>query len=176
MNHAILVPHNINHLNTKFFLKPMRTVWSGSIAFGLVTIPIKLYSAISSKTGHFRLLHSKHPAPIRYKRVCEKCQKEVPWEEVEKGVEVAKNKFVMLTQEEIKKIRPGKTDTIDIKELKQAPKISKEEFKLATELIEKITIEEFKIEKYEDTFSEDLKKLLKKKEKDLIAALKESLK
>ncbi len=268
-----LVPHNINHLNPNFFHNSMRAVWSGSIAFGLVTIPIKLYSAVSSKAGHFRLLHSKHPAPIRYKRFCEKCEKEVPWDEIDRGVEVGKNRYVKLSQEEIKKIRPEKTETIDIKEivdlqqidplyfnshyyvgpadakqksyflfkevlqstakvaigtfvlkdkehvcaieayrdgmllttlnyadeikdmeeieeLKQAPKISKEEFKLAMELIDKITAKEFTIEKYEDTFAEELKKLLKKKEKgeiivekkvtkkkekDLIEALKESL-
>ena len=252
----------------------MRAVWSGSISFGLVTIPIKLYSAVSSKSGSFRLLHEKHNAPIRYKRFCEKCNKEVAWDEITKGVEIAKNKYVVLSKDEIKKIKPEKTETIDIKEivdlnqidplyfnshyyigpyqtkqksfflfkevlqstakvaigtfvlrdkeyvcaiesykegmllttlnyaneiknisdleeLKSAPKLSKEEFKLATELINKITVKEFHIDKYEDTFSQELKKLMRKKdkgeiiieekkkptkkEKDLVTALKESL-
>jgi DNA end-binding protein Ku len=92
----------------------MSTVWSGSISFGLVNIPIRLYTAVDSQTIGFRLLHKKDKVPIQYKRWCPKHKKEVSWDEVAKGFEVEKNKFYVFEKKELEKIKPKRTDTIDI--------------------------------------------------------------
>lgn len=92
----------------------MRSMWNGSISFGLVNIPIKLYSAVEGKGVGFRMLDKKHHMPIHYKKWCEKCGKEVAWEDIVKGVEIAKNEFVILSKNEIDKIKPKGTDTVEI--------------------------------------------------------------
>src|SRR3989344_3323166 len=101
----------------------MRAIWSGTISFGLVTIPVKLYSAIASSAGMFRMLHDKHQYPIQYKRWCEKCDNEVPWDQIVKGIEVSKNRYVVITPEELKKMKPEKTQSIDIREIVQKQQI-----------------------------------------------------
>ena len=92
----------------------MKSIWNGSISFGLVNIPIKLYSAIESKSFSFKMLDKEHHSPIKYKRVSEKTGKEVPWADIVKGVEVSKGKFFVPTKEQIDAIKPEKSDTIDI--------------------------------------------------------------
>lgn len=92
----------------------MKSVWDGSLSFGLVNIPVKLFSAVESKSVSFRMLDKKHNSPIHYKRVCEKGGEEVEWKDIAKGVEIAKNKFYVLSKEEIGKIKPKSTDTIEI--------------------------------------------------------------
>lgn len=94
----------------------MKSVWNGSISFGLVNIPIKLYSAIESKTFGFRMLDSKHHAPIKYQRISSKTGKEVPWKEIVKGIEISKDNFFVPTPEQIKALKPEKSSTIDIVE------------------------------------------------------------
>lgn len=94
----------------------MKSIWNGSVSFGLVNIPVKLYSAIESKSFGFKMLDSKHHAPIKYKRVSEKTGKEVPWKEIVKGIEISKGKFFVPSKEQIKAIKPEKSDTIDIVE------------------------------------------------------------
>jgi len=71
----------------------MQAVWSGSIAFGLVNIPVKIYSAVESTTLGFRLLHDKCKTPLDYKRWCPKHRKEVSWEHVIKGLEIRKGEY-----------------------------------------------------------------------------------
>ncbi len=92
----------------------MKSIWNGSISFGLVNIPVKLYSAIESKAFSFKMLDSKHHAPIKYKRVSEKTGKEVPWKEIVKGVEISKGNYFVPTKEQLAAIKPEKSDTIDI--------------------------------------------------------------
>ena len=94
----------------------MRAVWSGSISFGLVNIPIKLYSATEERQIAFRNLHSKCHTPLVQKRWCPTCQREVPWEEVEKGYKVTKEKWVVFSKEELEKLRPTAAKSIEIKE------------------------------------------------------------
>jgi DNA end-binding protein Ku len=94
----------------------MKSIWNGSISFGLVNIPIKLYSAIESKSFSFRMLDKKTQSPIKYKRVAEKSGKEVPWAEIVKGIEIAKGKFFVPTKEQLDAIKPEKSDSIDIVE------------------------------------------------------------
>lgn len=94
----------------------MKSIWNGSISFGLVNIPIKIYSAVESKAFKFKMLDNKHHSPIKYKRVSEKTGEEVPWKNIVKGVEISKGKYFVPTKEQLNAIKPEKSDTIDIVE------------------------------------------------------------
>ena len=91
-----------------------RSMWKGSLAFGLVNIPIELYSATRDHRPKFRLLHAKDEAPVRYERVCQSEGKPVAWEDLVKGYEYEKNQFVVLTKDDFKTAALEKTKTIDI--------------------------------------------------------------
>src|SRR4030095_2366727 len=91
-----------------------RASWTGSIAFGLVNIPIEVYSATRDHRPKFRLLHAKDEEPVRYERVCQAEGKPVAWEDLVKGYEYAKNQFVVLTKDDFKTAALEKTKTIDI--------------------------------------------------------------
>jgi len=91
-----------------------RSMWKGSIAFGLVNIPVELYSAVRDHRPKFRLLHAKDEEPVRYERVCQKEGKPVAWEDLVKGYEYAKGQFVVLTKDDFKTAAVEKTKTIDI--------------------------------------------------------------
>jgi DNA end-binding protein Ku len=93
-----------------------RAIWRGSISFGLVNVPVKLYPAVSRKTVHFHQLHDKDGVPIRQKRVCPKDKKEVPYEHIVKGYEFAKGQYVVITPEELEALDPRRTRTIDIQD------------------------------------------------------------
>jgi DNA end-binding protein Ku len=82
------------------------TIWSGSITIGLVNVPVKLRTMVFDKSISFRFLHKTDASPLKYEKVCVKEDKVVPWEEVEKGYEISKNQFVVLTNEELKAARP----------------------------------------------------------------------
>jgi DNA end-binding protein Ku len=92
----------------------MRAIWKGAISFGLVNIPIALYSATRSETLKFRLLRGKDLSPVNYKRVAEADGKEVPWEEIVKGYEYEKGKFVVLKEEDFQRVDIEATQTVDI--------------------------------------------------------------
>jgi DNA end-binding protein Ku len=89
-------------------------MWKGSIAFGLVNIPVELYSATRDHRPRFRLLHAKDEEPVKYERVCQKEGKPVAWEDLVKGYEYAKGQFVVLTKDDFKTAALEKTKTIDI--------------------------------------------------------------
>jgi DNA end-binding protein Ku len=91
-----------------------RSIWKGSIAFGLVNIPVELYSATRDHRPKFRLLHAKDEEPVRYERVCQKEGKPVAWEDLVKGYEYARGQFVVLTKDDFKTAALEKTKTIDI--------------------------------------------------------------
>jgi len=91
-----------------------RSMWKGSIAFGLVNIPVELYSAVRERRPRFRLLHAKDEAPVRYERVCQAEGKPVAWEDLVKGYEYAKGRFVVLTKDDFKTAAIEKTKTIDV--------------------------------------------------------------
>ena len=91
-----------------------RAIWKGSIAFGLVNIPIELYSAVRDHRPHFRLLHAKDESPVHYERVCQTEGKPVAWEDLVKGYEYEKGQFVVLTKDDFKTAAVEKTKTIDI--------------------------------------------------------------
>lgn len=226
----------------------MKSIWNGSISFGLVNIPVKLYSAVDSQAFKFRLIHKKHKVPIHYKKTCDKCKGEVDWEDITKGYEVSKGEFITIDDKELQKIKPKSKDSIEIKEfvdsnqidpiffdkhyyvgpskkgdktyflfkeilqqkakaaigkfvmrekeyvcamdsyregillttlnyayeirdiskieeLKERPDISKQELELGIELINKLSVKEFDISDFKDTYANKLKELIRKKEK-----------
>ena len=89
-------------------------MWKGSIAFGLVNIPIELYSAVRDHRPKFRLLHAKDESPVHYERICQREGKAVGWEDLVKGYEYEKGQFVVLTKDDFKTAAVEKTKTIDI--------------------------------------------------------------
>jgi DNA end-binding protein Ku len=93
-----------------------RSIWTGSLSFGLVNVPVSLYSAVRDQGVHFRQLHEKDGAPIDTRRFCSEEDVEVPWEEIVSGYEVKKGKWVALSDEELAAAEPRKTKTIDIEE------------------------------------------------------------
>jgi DNA end-binding protein Ku len=254
----------------------MKSLWKGSIAFGLVNIPIKLYSAVEQKPLKTRLLHKDKLSPIRYKKWCDACTQEVSQDEIVKGIEVSPGEYVVISDEELQSIRPEKSTRIEIVEfvhshqidpiyfnahyyagperpkdktyflfrdvlhqtaktaigrfvmrekehvcaieayrqglllttlnyeyeirdimqvdgLDEPPQLSQVEMDLARQLIGQITVDEFDITRFHDTFEEDLKELVERKargetiaihkreyprttEENLVEALKASLK
>jgi DNA end-binding protein Ku len=91
-----------------------RPIWSGSLSFGLVNVPVKLLSATRDRGIHFNQLHEKDKARIEVRRVCTSENAEVPWEEVARGYELDNGDVIMLTDEELDAADPKKTRTIDI--------------------------------------------------------------
>src|SRR2546430_11470002 len=83
-----------------------RAMWKGALTFGLVTVPVALHAATERKNElTFRLLHAKDESPIDYKRFCEEEGVEVPWREIVKGYELAKGRYVVVTDEDFDKAR-----------------------------------------------------------------------
>jgi DNA end-binding protein Ku len=93
-----------------------RAIWSGSISFGLLNVPVKLYSAVSKKNVSFRELRAEDGSRIRHKRVAEADGEEVPYEEIVKGYEIAPEQYVVLTREELEELDPKKTRAIEIQD------------------------------------------------------------
>lgn len=91
-----------------------RAIWKGSITFGLVNIPVGLYSAETRDEISFKLLDQKTKSPIHYKRVSEESGKEVPWDQTVRGYELAKGKYVIMSDEDLKRAAPEAMQTIDI--------------------------------------------------------------
>ena len=93
-----------------------RSLWTGSLSFGLVNVPVRLVSAARDLDLHFRQLHEKDGAPIETQRWCSKEDIEVPWEEVAHSYELKKGHEVVVTDEELAAAEPRKTRTIDIEQ------------------------------------------------------------
>jgi DNA end-binding protein Ku len=91
-----------------------RAMWKGAISFGLVTIPVAVYPATEEKTLRFNQLHDEDGGRIRYKRVCEKDGEEVTFEHIVKGYEVEKDRYVVLTDEDVNAIPVESSRAIDI--------------------------------------------------------------
>lgn len=99
-------------------------IWSGSINFGLVTIPVKLFTAVRANELSFNLLHKKDEGRIKYERVCSVDGKPVPWDEIVKGYEYEKGDYVLLTDDDFKKVNPEATQSVDILEFVELEKIN----------------------------------------------------
>jgi DNA end-binding protein Ku len=85
---------------------PRRPIWTGSLTIGLVNVPVKLYPMIYDRGISFRFLHKNDGHPLKYQKVCTKDEKVIPWEEVAKGYEVAKNEYVLFDKEELEAVKP----------------------------------------------------------------------
>ncbi len=100
-----------------------RPIWSGSISFGLVTVPVKLFSATSPKEVRFHMLHDKDGGRIQQKRVCSIDGEEVSWEHIVKGFEISKGRYVTVTREELEAFNPKATKAIEIEDFVELPQI-----------------------------------------------------
>lgn len=92
----------------------MRAMWSGAVSFGLVNIPIRLYSATEEHNLDFHMLHKTDLSPIRYVKVCKEEGKEVTQSDIVKGYEYERGQYVVITDEDFERASPKKTKTIDI--------------------------------------------------------------
>src|ERR671911_1914351 len=93
-----------------------RAIWSGSISFGLLNVPVKLYSAVSSQKVSFRELREDDGSRVRHKRVAEEDGKEVPYEKIVKGYEYAPDQYVVLSRDELAELEPQRTRAIEIQD------------------------------------------------------------
>jgi DNA end-binding protein Ku len=100
-----------------------RALWKGSISFGLVNIPIELYTAVRNHRPKFRMLHAKDKSPVRFERVCIRDGHPVAWEDLVKGYEYAKGHFVVLSKEDFQAAAVEKTRTVDIIDFVKAEEI-----------------------------------------------------
>jgi DNA end-binding protein Ku len=91
-----------------------RSLWTGSISFGLVNVPVRLYSAVKQQDVHFHQLERGTNARIKYKRVSEKSGREVPYEKIVKGYELDRGRYVVIDPEELEALDPETTSTIDV--------------------------------------------------------------
>ena len=92
----------------------MRAMWSGAVSFGLVNIPIRLYSATEEHKLNFHMLHKADMSPISYLKVCKEEGKEVENSDIVKGYEYERGRYVVITDEDFERASPRKTKTIDI--------------------------------------------------------------
>ena len=92
----------------------MRPLWKGAITFGLISIPVRLYSAVQEKSLKFHLLHEEDGGRIKYQRVCAKCGKEVSWDDIVKGYEYSKDHYVTLTEDEFDAVDLDSVRAIDV--------------------------------------------------------------
>jgi DNA end-binding protein Ku len=93
-----------------------RSIWSGAISFGLVNVPVKLYSAVSKKTVRFHQLHGETGSRIQQRRVDPTTGEEVSYEDIVKGYEIGKDRYVVVTPDELEALDPEKTRSIDIED------------------------------------------------------------
>jgi DNA end-binding protein Ku len=100
-----------------------RAIWSGSISFGLVNVPVKLYSAVSRKTVRFHQLDSKDNARIQQKRVNPNSGDEVPYEQLVKGFELSPDHYIVISPDELDALAPRKTKSIDIEDFVELDEI-----------------------------------------------------
>src|SRR5215472_4565387 len=91
-------------------------IWKGSIIFGLFNIPIALYPATRREELKFRLLRKSDLSPVNYKRVAEKDGKEVPWDQIVRGYEYEKGKYVVLQEDDFQRVDLEATQTVDIQD------------------------------------------------------------
>src|SRR5919108_269613 len=130
-----------------------RAIWSGAISFGLVNVPVKLYSAVSRKTVRFHQLHEETGVRIQQKRVDPSTGEEVPYEHVVKGYEISPDHYVVITPEELEALDPEKTRTIDITDFVDLADI---------ELIDSLSTE-FDPSQYRDEYRERVLDLIERK-------------
>jgi DNA end-binding protein Ku len=100
-----------------------RALWKGAISFGLVNIPVELHTAVRDSRPRFRMLHARDQSPIRFERVCQRDGKPVAWDDLVKGYEYEKGRFVVLTRDDFRAAALEKTRTVDILDFVEAAEI-----------------------------------------------------
>jgi DNA end-binding protein Ku len=100
-----------------------RSIWNGTITFGLVAVPIRVHAATEDKSIHFHQVHARDGARIRLKRICSKEHREVPYKEVAKGYEIREREYVLLSQGEIDAAAGERSRVIAIEEFVRAEEI-----------------------------------------------------
>jgi DNA end-binding protein Ku len=100
-----------------------RAIWTGSLSFGLVNIPVEVHTAVRENRPHFRMLHAKDKSPINFQRVCQKDGEEVAWDDLVRGFEYERGHFVVLTKEDLATAALEKTRRIDILDFVEADTI-----------------------------------------------------
>jgi DNA end-binding protein Ku len=100
-----------------------RSIWNGTISFGLIRVPIKLYSATESKTIRFRQVHTKDSAPLQHRRICTVEDSEVEYSEIVKGYEIDEDEYVVLTKDEVKAAAGDRGKVVEIEEFVDAGEI-----------------------------------------------------
>ena len=100
-----------------------RAIWTGSLSFGLVNIPVEVHTAVREHRPHFRMLHAKDKSPINFQRVCQKDGEEVAWNDLVRGYEYERGRFVVLTKEDLAAAALEKTRRIDILDFVEAEAI-----------------------------------------------------
>ena len=100
-----------------------RALWKGSISFGLVNIPIELHTAVRDHRTRFRMLHAKDKSPVKFQRVCIRDGHPVAWEDLVKGFEYSKGRFVVVTKDDFEAAALEKTRTVDIIDFVKAEEI-----------------------------------------------------
>jgi DNA end-binding protein Ku len=92
----------------------MRSLWKGAITFGLISIPVRLYSAVQEKSLKFHLLHDEDGGRIKYERTCAKCGKKVQWDDIVKGYEYSKEHYVTFSEDELSALDIDSIRAIDV--------------------------------------------------------------
>jgi DNA end-binding protein Ku len=106
-----------------------RSMWSGFLSFGLVSVPVGLYTATADQTIHFNQLHKGTPNRIRYKKVDEVTGEEVPNSDIVNGYDLGDGEYVVVTREELKEVAPGKSETIEISDFVDLDRIDPVHFR-----------------------------------------------
>src|SRR5512145_1660125 len=100
-----------------------RALWKGAVSFGLVNIPVEVHTAVRDSRPRFRMLHAKDKSPVNFQRVCAKEGEPVAWEDLVKGYEYEKGRFVVLSKEDFETAALEKTRTVDIIDFVEAEQI-----------------------------------------------------
>jgi DNA end-binding protein Ku len=100
-----------------------RSIWNGTITFGMVNVPVKLYSATESKSIHFHLVHARDGSRVENRRICSKEDEEVPYKEIVKGYEVSEDKYVVLEKDEIKAAAGDRGKVVHLRDFVDAGEI-----------------------------------------------------
>src|ERR1044072_8191208 len=112
-----------------------RALWKGSLPFALVNMPVELHTAVRDSRPRFRMLHAEDKSPVRFERVCQREGKPVAWEEVVKGFEYEKGRFVVLTKQDFNAAALEKSRTVDIRSVVKPDEIDDRFFESAYYLV-----------------------------------------
>jgi DNA end-binding protein Ku len=92
----------------------MKAIWKGSLSFGLVSIPMEVYSAVQQHTFGFKILHAKCHTPLHNYRWCEKCKQEVVWDDTVRGLKLADGSYAIITKDMLHRLKPEKSDQLTL--------------------------------------------------------------